>query len=121
DAKGRTPLSLAAKHGRANFAKVLVAREDVDVNSRDAKFMTPLLIAARQIVISLLEKNDLDMSVTDSNGCTPLSWATEKGHEGIVKLLLDRKEVNPDSKDDSGSTPLLLAASEGHKGIVKLL
>ncbi|RPB02916.1 ankyrin [Choiromyces venosus 120613-1] len=162
DAKGRTPLSLAAKHGRANFANVLVAREDVDVNSRDAKFMTPLLIAARRgwkviveilvqsgkadlqnisdrmgrnclhlaalrgrvtmIVISLLEKKDLDMSVTDSNGCcTPLSWAAEKGHEGIVKLLLDQKEVNPDSEDNRYITPVLLAASGGYEGIVKLL
>ena len=32
-------------------------------------------------------------------GQTPLSWAAEYGHEGVVKILLEREDVNPDLAD----------------------
>ena len=45
----------------------------------------------------LLERKEVNPDSPDSSGRTPLSFATMRGYEGIVKLLLKRKEVNPDS------------------------
>jgi ankyrin repeat protein len=57
----------------------------------------------------------------DGYGQTPLSYAAENGHEGIVKLLLDTGKVDADWKDGDGRTPLWWAAGNGHEAIVKLL
>jgi hypothetical protein len=59
-------------------------------------------------------------NVKFKSGRAPLSWATEKGYEDIVKVLLKNK-ADPNSKDQSGRTPLSWAAGNGHEGIVRLL
>jgi len=60
-----------------------------------------------EIAIALLEGVEgRGADMVDDRGRTPLLWAAERGHEGIVKLLLNREEVNPDSKDNDGRTPL---------------
>ncbi|KAH6664150.1 hypothetical protein B0J14DRAFT_661457 [Halenospora varia] len=57
----------------------------------------------------------------DGYGQTPLSWAAQNGHEGLVKLLL-KANAGVDSKGDGyGQKPLSWAAQNGHEGIVKLL
>ena len=52
---------------------------------------------------------------------TPLSWAAESGHEGVVKLLLDRDDVDPNIPNLIGETAIELAVSRGHTGVVELL
>ena len=75
-----------------------------------------------EIAVALLaEEEGCGADIADINGHTPLAWAAESGHEGMVKLLLGRKDVNPDSRDRNGGTPLRWAALSGHEGIVKLL
>jgi ankyrin repeat protein len=49
-----------------------------------------------------------------------LSWATERGHEAVVKLLLDRG-AELEAKDSDDPTPLSWAVKRGHKTVVKLL
>ena len=51
---------------------------------------------------------------------TPLSRATENGHEAVVKLLLD-KNADVETKDKYGQTPLSRATKNGHEAVVKLL
>ena len=50
----------------------------------------------------------------------PLSWATENGHEAVIKLLLEHHAV-ADLKGRSSQTPLSWAAKNGHKAVAKLL
>ena len=52
----------------------------------------------------LLNSNKPDLK--DSYRRTPLSWAAENGHEGVVKLLLATGQVEADSKDDEGQCGL---------------
>ena len=52
---------------------------------------------------------------------TPLSWATENGHEAVVKLLLETGRVDVNSKDQDGVMPLSYAAWGGYETVIKLL
>ncbi|KAH8728934.1 ankyrin repeat-containing domain protein [Phaeosphaeriaceae sp. PMI808] len=74
------------------------------------------------IIQLLLEDPEVDPDSNDSYyGRTPLSWATIRGHEAVVKLLVDTSKVDVDSKDNDGRTPLSLAAESGYEAVVKLL
>jgi len=70
-----------------------------------------------------LERGDVNPDQVDTfYGRTPLSWAAENGHEGVVKMLLERGDVNPNQADtEFGRTPLSWAAENGHDVIVNIL
>jgi ankyrin repeat protein len=72
-----------------------------------------------EAVIDLLGGNSPDSKDTHSR--TPLSWAAERGHEGVVTLLLATEKADADSKDSDGRTPLSWAAGSGHEAVVTLL
>ena len=69
----------------------------------------------------MLETGEVDIDWKDKDGRPPLSWATEKGHEAIVKLLLETGKVDVDWKDKDGRTPLSWATEKGHEAVVELL
>ena len=70
----------------------------------------------------LLGRKDVNPDIPDTiYGQTPLLWAAEKGHEGILMLLLGRKEVNSNSSNQRGQKPLMLAANNQHHKVVELL
>ena len=69
----------------------------------------------------LLDISKVDVSVSDSNGRTPLSYAAGNGNEAIVKLLLETGRVDIEAKDNSGWTALAWARKGGHKAVARLL
>jgi len=69
----------------------------------------------------LLAKADVDPNSKDNDGQTPLSRAAENGYEEVVKLLLAKVDVNPDLKDNNGRTPLSWAVANRQEEVVKLL
>jgi len=75
-----------------------------------------------ELTVALLETNKGDMLVTDCRGNTALSWASKRGHEGVVRALLERCDVNSDTPGTGyNSAPLLWAAENGHEGVVRIL
>jgi ankyrin repeat protein len=92
-------------------------------SQRIPKQMTGLHLAAYfgvdDAVRDLLSSNSPDLK--DSYSRTPLSYAAEKGHEGVVKLLLAIDKVDVDAKAGFSQTALSYAAANGHEGVFKLL
>jgi hypothetical protein len=127
DSNGRTPLSLAAAEGHETVVKVLVERDDGDVDAdlKDDYGRTPLSWAAGRgheaVVKMLVERDDVEADSIDISDRTPLLWAAMRGHEAVAKMLVKRDDVNADLKDNRGWTPLLYAAERGHEAVVKML
>jgi ankyrin repeat protein len=133
DNNGRTLLSHAAEKGLDEVVKLLLATGRVDPNSHGSweiyKRITPhrcALTHGHEVILRTVGATnfwdpDSEDNQEDNHGRTPLWWAAEKGHGGVVKLLLDMDGVDPDFKDNSGQTPLSIAAKRGHEAVVKLL
>ena len=62
----------------------------------------------------LLELGDIDPTLSDEQGLTPLTQAARTGHQNVVELLLERRDVNADPRDEDRWTPLSYAADLGH-------
>ena len=88
------------------------------------KQVTAIHLAAyfglEEVIMELLNGGHLP-DLKDSNGCTPLSWAVEYGHEAVVKLLVERDDVEVNSENDDGDTLLSQAAENGNETMVLLL
>jgi ankyrin repeat protein len=105
---GRTPLHIAAYHGKESIVQLLLSR-DADVNLQAAKdqLKTPLHEAVMQskldVVTTLIKSRSLNVNIRDSINHTPLYYAVEAGALTIAALVmghcswvspLDRKDPN---------------------------
>ncbi|KAF4521255.1 hypothetical protein B566_EDAN008456 [Ephemera danica] len=72
-----------------------------------------------EITVEELER-DSEIDEEDSNGLTPLHWASSYGQLPTTQLLL-RKGAAVDREGPEGETPLQLAAAGGHHDTVRLL
>jgi ankyrin repeat protein len=53
------------------------------------------------VVRLLVERDDVEVDSKDDYGRTPLSWAAERGHKAVVQLLVERVDVEVNSKDNN--------------------
>lgn len=122
DARDRTALYLAARHGHLQaLDMLLLAGADLEARLHDGT--TPLLSAAhhgRTAVAARLIAAGADVRAPRKSGATPLYIAAQEGFVAIVSLLLDAcAEVDTALK--VGATPLYIAAQNGHAEAVALL
>ncbi|KAL6835632.1 hypothetical protein J3E69DRAFT_319241 [Trichoderma sp. SZMC 28015] len=114
----------AIKNNDIEVMKILAGPADEDAIS-DYGWLVLISAAFRgdaDTVGRLLATNKVDPDSRDKRtGRTALSWATENGHNDVVKLLLDTNKVNVNSTNGDGSTPLHYASLRQHEDIVNLL
>ena len=123
DARGRTPLQVAAENGYGDIAMFLV-ENGAEVNITDANGNTPLIFIIHktgdlQITRKLLEKGAA-VNAQNRTGETALMYAAWRGHLDIVQLLLENR-ADATLKNKQGDTALTLAESKGHLEIVQML
>jgi ankyrin repeat protein len=100
--RNRTPLSWAAQQGHKAVVRLLVEREDVEVNTKDNWGLTPLSYAAlhgqETVVRLIVEREDVKADSRDYRGQMPLFYAEVGENKAIVRLLLDQEDVKADSR-----------------------
>jgi hypothetical protein len=124
---------LGIRMSAANFARAAEAGDHAlcmlfilagfDIDARDARHWTPLMIAAfngNETLALELIRYGADIHARDMAGYTPLHWAACNGYPSVVKLLLG-KGAPADAVSNAGITPMLQAAARGHADTVALL
>ncbi|MEO6018302.1 MAG: ankyrin repeat domain-containing protein [Polaromonas sp.] len=107
NAKGESPLMLAALKGHQELAERLIKRE-ADINKTG---WTPLHYASSSsqlAIVSLLLENSAYIDAESPNGTTPLMMAAMYGTPATVKLLL-QEGADPQLKNQQGLTALQFA------------
>ena len=110
-----------------NYAKtqlILKQYPHVNVNARDQKGMTPLMIASIQghvDSVELLLRHRGDPEAREKlNGYTCLHYSIAKKSFALAKLLL-KWSANIDAQDNTGCTPLFYAVCSNHADSVSFL
>ena len=109
--------------GDSDAVNKLISYGLVDVNSENARGMTPLLFAllGPDEVIKMLLDGGADPNKKGKHGQTPLFQACRNQvYPSIVRLLLC-KGADPNTQDFRGCTPLHYSAYDGRETIVKIL
>ena len=129
DRDGKTPLMWAAIEGHEEAVRVLLHRQDIDVNSLcyDESWLSPrtaLAWAAHNghvaIVELLLERDDIDVNLMGGpESHTPLTWAASRGHDAVVRILLKHTDVAADCQILQRSAALYHAAGAGFYDAVR--
>lgn len=98
-------------------------KEAGDVNCRDARGNTPLLVALRKqryVIVSYLLDHGADVCLAGKNGYTPLTVAAYGGSVALCEKLLSLgAEVN--ACNAYGCSPLMAAAITGNVAVVRCL
>jgi ankyrin repeat protein len=94
-----------------------------DINIKDNKGNTPLIIAAiwgKDKTIEALLKRQAEINIQNVNGDTALSLGAEEGHVKSIEILL-QNGADLDIADKYGMTPLMWAAWSVRLECIKLL
>jgi hypothetical protein len=97
DSTSRSALSIAVINGHRDIVRMLLAREEIDLNPRDERPRTPLSYAASYgddaMIKLLLGTGKVNLNLNEQSGRMPLVEAAENGHESTVDLLLEALKI----------------------------
>ncbi|KAK0438148.1 ankyrin repeat-containing domain protein [Desarmillaria tabescens] len=115
DPREELPLVVAAEVGHLEIVKLLLSRDDVDVNQADPKnFHTPLMEAARngheEVIKAILASKHMNsLNSVDKDGNSALFHAIYKHRSKVVRILLATPGINATSCNHIGFSPLAAA------------
>ncbi|WP_165866175.1 ankyrin repeat domain-containing protein [Lucifera butyrica] len=109
---------------KGDMAKIqILLQAGADVNQRDEREKTPLIIAVENGNLLLTEELiawGADLNVPDAWDNTPLLIAARKTDNNMLHILLNAK-ANPDLSNKNSITPLIASVQRGNTGAVKML
>ncbi len=120
---GEGALFLALRDGAPNVVNYLVAQKKVDVELRNSKDESPLMMAAIKGQLEAARKLIARQAEVNKTGWTPLHYAASRPGDdsaAMVRLLLEH-HAYIDAESPNKTTPLMMAAQYGNAGVVKLL
>lgn len=120
DANGQTGLLIALREPSPRVIDALLASPKTNVEARNAKDESPLMLAAlkgQDELVAKLLKRDADVN---KPGWTPLHYAATGGQISVIKVLLENHAFI-DAQSPNGSTPLMMAAMYGSTDSIRLL
>ncbi len=113
----------AIKAGNLEVVKSLIDRKQVDADFTLDKGNTPLIVAAangRLKVVEDLLRRRVSTNAQDPHGTTALMWAVFKGHRDVAKFLVSKGADTKVIRDD-GDTAMDIARKWRRTEIVALL
>eukprot|EP00794_Sanderia_malayensis_P005294 gene5294-5963_t len=127
DSNGLSAVHLAALECQLQCLKILIERENVDVNLQSADGWTSLHLAVNNTnpemslnCINYLLDQGANPSSKTSYGITPMHQAAACGNVDCLKALIDSNGLL-DGQDDSEHTPYSLSVLWGHRECARLL
>ena len=122
DNEGDTCLMLATYCGHTETVRYLVGLKDVEVNHAENNGWTALHLTVELKlpgVVQVLIDAGADVEAQDTDGLSPLLFASSSGHLDIVKMLVEAGAVCVTNNNDA--TCLMLASHSGHTETVRFL
>lgn len=120
DPKGTAGLFIAMKEQSYKAAEVLIAWPKTNVEWRNPKDESPLMLAALKGNLDLARKLIARGADVNKTGWAPLHYAATAGNVSMIQLLLD-ENAYIDAESPNKSTPLMMAAYYGSIASVKAL
>ena len=119
-------LCIGVKEKNLRLIRLLLAKDETNVNEVGTDGWSPLLLACFNGLISVVElllgAEDIDVNqAKTTDGCTPLFVACQEGHAPVVELLLASSEIDVNEPLMNGATPLIIASYLGQASCVSLL
>ncbi|XP_046567998.1 serine/threonine-protein phosphatase 6 regulatory ankyrin repeat subunit A-like [Haliotis rubra] len=124
DKRGNNILHCACRRGDVEVVKYIVSKKMVDINSRERKNKTPLMVAGvwgHEAVVGLLVKQGANQALRDKRGNNILHLACQGGHVEVVKYIISLETVDVNCRGWRKTTPVMCAGQNGHKDVVELL
>ena len=120
DPKGQHGLYLAIREPSPKAARVLLDWPKTDVEARNAKDESPLMMAALKGQLDLAQQLIARGADVNKTGWAPLHYAASGGHLALISLLIEN-HAYIDAESPNGTTPLMMAAMYGTAAAVRLL
>ncbi len=123
---GMTPLMLLQYESGwfAERAQPVILAAGADVNRKDARGRTALIIAADQHsnknVIKELFRAGADICAADVYGKTALHYSLRTGDQDVARYLI-KKGADYNRADNEGVTPAMIAAEKGYDNVLELM
>lgn len=120
DANGLPPLVMAIREGSNRAIDALLAAPKIDVELRNPKDESPLMLASIKGQLPLAQRLIARGADVNKTGWTPLHYAASGGQVPLIRLLLEN-HAYIDAESPNGTTPLMMAAQYGTANAVRLL
>ena len=104
------PLHYAAEKGHLDVVRMLIFQYRAKENCEH----TPCEDYNGQI-------DQAGVDCIDIHGKTLLHYASENGHDDVVRILLSEFQANVNCEDNHGQTPLHYVCKTGHNDLVRML